>query len=98
HQALHSFPTRRSSDLCGGFGNCRVDHGAAYFRKAGILVGRAWACHPLLQYLMRYLVTARVKAGKEKELLRAIENQSLGRGSVARSEEHTSELQSLAYL
>ena len=35
---------------------------------------------------MRYLVRARVKAGKEKDLLRAIENQSLGRGSVAGGE------------
>ena len=35
---------------------------------------------------MRYLVTARVKAGKEKELLRAIEEQKLGRGSVAGDE------------
>lgn len=35
---------------------------------------------------MRYLVTARVKAGKEKDLLRAIENQTLGRGSVAGNE------------
>ena len=35
---------------------------------------------------MRYLVTARVKAGKEKDLLRAIEHQTLGRGSVAGDE------------
>ena len=35
---------------------------------------------------MRYLVTARVKPGKEKELLRAIEDQKLGRGSVAGDE------------
>jgi len=32
---------------------------------------------------MRYLVTARVKQGKEAELLRAIEDGSLGKGSVA---------------
>jgi hypothetical protein len=35
---------------------------------------------------MRYLVTARVKPGKEAELLRAIEDGSLGRGSVAGTE------------
>lgn len=35
---------------------------------------------------MRYLVTARVKPGKEGDLLRAIEQQSLGRGSVAGDE------------
>jgi hypothetical protein len=35
---------------------------------------------------MRYLVTARVKPGKEAELLRAIENGTLGAGSVAGDE------------
>ena len=35
---------------------------------------------------MRYLVTARVKPGKESDLLRAIEDGSLGAGSVAGDE------------
>lgn len=35
---------------------------------------------------MRYLVRARVKAGREKSLLSAIEQESLGRGSVAEGE------------
>ena len=35
---------------------------------------------------MRYLVTARVKPGKEAELLRAIEAGTLGAGSVAEGE------------
>jgi hypothetical protein len=35
---------------------------------------------------MRYLVTARVKPGKETELLRAIEEGTLGAGSVAEGE------------
>ena len=35
---------------------------------------------------MRYLVTARVKAGKEAELAEAIDDGSLGRGSVAGGE------------
>jgi hypothetical protein len=35
---------------------------------------------------MRYLVRARVKPGREKPLLDAIEDRSLGRGSVAGSE------------
>jgi len=35
---------------------------------------------------MRYLVTARVKPGMEKRLLRAIEAGTLGRGSVAGGE------------
>jgi hypothetical protein len=35
---------------------------------------------------MRYLVRARVKPGRERALLEAIDNQSLGRGSVAEGE------------
>jgi hypothetical protein len=35
---------------------------------------------------MRYLVTARVKPGREKDLLAAIESHQLGRGSVAGGE------------
>ena len=35
---------------------------------------------------MRYLVTARVKPGREAELLKAIEGQTLGAGSVAGDE------------
>jgi hypothetical protein len=35
---------------------------------------------------MRYLVRARVKAGREADLLRAIDEQTLGRGSVAEGE------------
>jgi hypothetical protein len=35
---------------------------------------------------MRYLVTARVKPGREQALLSAIENGSLGAGSVAGDE------------
>jgi len=35
---------------------------------------------------MRYLVRARVKPGRERDLLRAIENGSLGEGSVAEGE------------
>jgi hypothetical protein len=35
---------------------------------------------------MRYLVTARVKAGKADDLARAIEDGSLGRGSIAGGE------------
>lgn len=35
---------------------------------------------------MRYLVTARVRPGKERELLRAIEEKTLGSGSVAGDE------------
>jgi hypothetical protein len=36
--------------------------------------------------IMRYLVTARVKPGKEADLLRAIEDGTLGAGSVAGDE------------
>jgi hypothetical protein len=35
---------------------------------------------------MRYLVTARIRPGKENDLLKAIENGTLGKGSVAEGE------------
>ena len=35
---------------------------------------------------MRYLVRARVKPGRERDLLRAIQNETLGEGSVAEGE------------
>lgn len=37
-------------------------------------------------FLMRYLVRARVKPGRETDLLKAIEDETLGRGSVAGGE------------
>src|SRR5437660_9826109 len=36
--------------------------------------------------VMRYLVRARVKPGREEPLLKAIENETLGKGSVAEGE------------
>jgi hypothetical protein len=39
-----------------------------------------------LCFSMRYLVKARLKPGKEKDLLRAIRDGSLGRGSIAGDE------------
>src|SRR3954471_5482911 len=41
---------------------------------------------PYISLDVRYLVTARVKAGRERDLLRAIESGTLGRGSVAGGE------------
>src|SRR5205823_10330976 len=68
HQALHSFPTRRSSDLFTRLG------GNQYINSASV---GAWE-----DFLLH-------------EMLPAIEQRY---GESPRSEEHTSELQSLAYL
>ena len=40
----------------------------------------------MLRLFVRYLVKARVKAGKERSLIRAIEARTLGRGSIAGDE------------
>jgi hypothetical protein len=45
------------------------------------LIQRPWG-----YVIMRYLVTARVKPGREEDLLRAIEDGTLGAGSVAEGE------------
>lgn len=39
-----------------------------------------------VELVMRYLVTARVKPGRESDLLAAVERETLGRGSVAEGE------------
>lgn len=51
-----------------------------------LLWSSSFACLSGVFSSMRYLVKARVKAGREKELLKAIEDGSLGRGSIAGDE------------
>ena len=50
--------------------------------------GGAFVLFRFLFYIerMRYLVKARVKEGKEKALLEAVENKTLGQGSIAGDE------------
>ena len=48
--------------------------------------GNARAGGSAVEEFMRYLVRARVKPGRESDLLEAIEQQTLGRGSVAEGE------------
>jgi hypothetical protein len=59
------------------------------FRSLGKNPARIEACDVIALSVcldMRYLVKARVKAGREAELLRAVADGSLGRGSVAGDE------------
>src|SRR5690606_41535612 len=86
HRALHSFPTRRSSDLilpAAAF-DLTATHGdvgtvVEAFEQLGLLVGRGEMLDRLVDVLEVYL-----------ELL-ALDQQRL---QFSRSEEHTSELQS----
>src|SRR5205823_10488428 len=78
HQDLHSFPTRRSSDL--------FPHGLRAERLAGRGVRCFHACN-LRGYF--HLLTHRTGLERDRDF---------GGLCDARSEEHTSELQSLAYL
>jgi hypothetical protein len=50
------------------------------------MAARLHAARVALPFPMRYLVKARIKPGKEKALLRAIHDGSLGRGSIAGDE------------
>src|SRR5205823_14048196 len=79
HRDLHSFPTRRSSDLAA------AGHLADRDRRAGAGAG-----------IESDIVRRRVGAG-DLEGRRLIHVGGTGSGAT-RSEEHTSELQSLAYL
>ena len=55
------------------------------FSSLSLFHPSSFRLHPYY-LLMRYLVRARVKPGREGELLRAIETGALGRGSVAGDE------------
>src|SRR5205823_14435766 len=78
HPALHSFPTRRSSDLLGHRYRLEVDPTVGTINWVGVLGDYRRYIMPVRPFTL----AARVK----------------GRTGMMRSEEHTSELQSLAYL
>src|SRR5687767_15258691 len=80
HRDLHSFPTRRSSDLCAQHGVVDRFRGARRRRRR-----RAWP-----QFLHDVL------GGVDQ--LCPLFDQEVAAARLRRSEEHTSELQSLAYL
>src|SRR5205823_6957694 len=95
---LHSFPTRRSSDLLSGSGPVVlvVDNGWA---AAAQWSARTYMIERLIaeaEGQSRPLLIAPT-ANPTKALSLRIEAPAAAR-STARSEEHTSELQSLAYL
>src|SRR5205823_11849823 len=98
HRRLHSFPTRRSSDLVdAGGGNialralannmyvCAENAGASSLIANRTAVG-AWETF------------TEIDAGNGNSALLAMANNRFVCAENARSEEHTSELQSLAYL
>src|SRR5205823_14299336 len=96
HRAVHSFPTRRSSDLIWKFS---VDVSAQF---AEVLV-RFWqilAVRVLSLVKVRDCVeTKPIYAQSQPEIANFLHGIVHGRViKVQRSEEHTSELQSLAYL
>src|SRR5205823_13186733 len=84
HQYLHSFPTRRSSDLGHYIGN------SGYMEDEQAVLALAALAQPTRLQAFRLLVQNEPQGLPAGELARLLE--------VPRSEEHTSELQSLAYL
>src|SRR5699024_11950170 len=81
HLALHSFPTRRSSDLTGSFDRTRelaliLSTGSGYTTGKNLSL----VVHKPLQQLCIFIINI-LKSG-------------LGKLTLPRSEEHTSELQS----
>src|SRR5205814_2794774 len=88
-RVVHSFPTRRSSDLAGGAGIALA--------HLGIFIGEHDAGVADLQLGMADLAAGAVHA----DHFSSTENIFVifdGLGSALRSEEHTSELQSLRHL
>src|SRR5687767_15301023 len=77
HRDLHSFPTRRSSDLVAGRAEHRAGPGEIGRQRVGLGASTS----------LRVIGRIPVAVGLDR-----------GAGQPERSEEHTSELQSLAYL
>src|SRR5205823_13851318 len=94
HLDLHSFPTRRSSDLIGTMAERRArQKSRAHFLQIALFA------LGLALVLMGWNWAGWIIAGTT--FLRCLERFGIARSLVlllARSEEHTSELQSLAYL
>src|SRR5205823_10759244 len=86
HQDLHSFPTRRSSDLENGND-----------KKNNEKLLRELAAIPEEQRTARFVCALALCAPKSDCQRKWAVRESC-EGRIARSEEHTSELQSLAYL
>src|SRR5205823_13643470 len=94
-RALHSFPTRRSSDLT----HVRDVEDPACVANGEVLGGHALVLHRHLEACELHQLGPGVAMALEER--RAREQRPLLRGAHRawqRSEEHTSELQSLAYL
>src|SRR5205823_14130818 len=85
HRDLHSFPTRRSSDL----GSPR--------RSASTLASRAASANTVGSYQAR-AISARARGAVSGFVSASARSIQPWTSSESRSEEHTSELQSLAYL
>src|SRR5687767_15536865 len=89
HRDLHSFPTRRSSDLQKAMRVARhvaAPHGVNVGMNQGVVAGAGIAAHLHQHVVPRW--------GGDANFMPVIGHTKV----LPRSEEHTSELQSLAYL
>src|SRR5205823_12647478 len=86
HRDLHSFPTRRSSDL------------AVLARELGDLIAQFRVLAVQANFIHQIADAARGPEAGNEFVLRGLVWKFHFIGKLFRSEEHTSELQSLAYL
>src|SRR5207248_11632312 len=87
--ALHSFPTRRSSDLGGGSANIRTGDLAVKFNTTGRIEQTVSGLSPSTTYTSTGW--GRTLSSSESGFIGV---KSFGGSEITRSEEHTSELQS----
>src|SRR5205823_14204346 len=92
HRDLHSFPTRRSSDLIES-GRLRSSGGPEPLHQSHEASAEGTPFPDPVLRVIASLVSRRVGDGAEPAAAAMT-----GVGELLRSEEHTSELQSLAYL
>src|SRR5205823_14170828 len=92
HRPLHSFPTRRSSDLLPRGASAAAPHSTYYTSYLGDFINLARDPMTFAQIIGKNLLADVVTV---PIVCTALDERALGQ---PRSEEHTSELQSLAYL
>src|SRR5205823_12110538 len=95
HPDLHSFPTRRSSDL--GVSACALAAGATRSENTSS-TPVIWLIDPTAMPSNSRNVRASARTGTPRAWAASGSIDANSNGRPIRSEEHTSELQSLAYL
>src|SRR5205823_13472620 len=95
HRVLHSFPTRRSSDLGDNLMGNRITRAATHLPEDAVNARMQGEQRPWRRQRWEIIYQALTAPRQAEDIARTV---GVSPSTVHRSEEHTSELQSLAYL